>query len=173
MRADVSADTIHRLQVSDLVSAHLAVLEALQAMGTSPTTPPLIYNVGAAQGNSVRQLAKACQQATGIAFPVVEHRRRQGDPPFIVGDARKIYAELGWRAQYTNLTQSLEHMWNWRKKIAMIAARDSPQGSPPASAAVVPTLPPVASAAAVAMLPAETGAAGLNLKRRLRRRAGL
>ena len=88
------------------------------AMADAQPRPPLIYNVGAGRGNSVRELANACQRATGVAFPVVEHARRQGDPPYIVGDARKIFAELGWRAQYTNLTESLEHMWHWRRKLA-------------------------------------------------------
>ena len=107
------------MHVSDLASAHLAVLEALQAQPPDAPMPrPMVYNVGAGMGNSVRELARACQKATGVAFPVVEHARRQGDPPYIVGDARKIYAELGWRAQYTNLTESLEHMWRWRLKLS-------------------------------------------------------
>ena len=60
----------------------------------------LIYNVGAGRGYSVKELASACQRATGVRFPVQEHPRRQGDPPFVVGDARKIYAELGWRGEH-------------------------------------------------------------------------
>ncbi len=109
----VVRDYVH---VSDLASAHLAVLEALAAMGREASAM-LIYNVGAGQGYSVKELASACQAATGVSFPVVEKPRRKGDPPYVVGDARKIYAELGWRASHTNLTESLEHAWNWRLKL--------------------------------------------------------
>ena len=84
-------------------------------------TEKLIYNVGAGRGYSVKELAVACQKATGVAFPVHEHPRRPGDPPFIVGDARLIFAELGWRASRTNLTASLEHAWRWRLQQESVA----------------------------------------------------
>jgi len=122
----VIRDFVH---VRDLAGAHLAVLQALQALPASPQPQPLVYNVGTGVGNSVRELAKACQLATGVQFPVVEHSRRPGDPPYIVGDARKIYAELGWRSQYNNLTESLEHMWRWRNKLALLYAAPSSKGS--------------------------------------------
>merc|ERR1711971_688532 len=89
-------------------------------MGTHAHETPtakLVYNVGAGQGYSVRELAAACQRATGVAFRVDEHPRRQGYPPYVVGDARLIFAELGWRASHTNLTESIEHAWRWRLKL--------------------------------------------------------
>lgn len=117
----VVRDYIH---VSDLASAHLAVLEALSVAEDLNLSSMLIYNVGAGQGYSVKQLATACQAATGVRFPIVEKPRRQGDPPFVVGDPRKIYAELGWRALHTNLTESLEHAWKWRLKLRELDGAD-------------------------------------------------
>ena len=69
-------------------------------------TEKLIYNVGAGRGYSVRELARACQQATAVPFPVHEHPRRAGDPPYVVGDARLIFQELGWWASEAHTAHS-------------------------------------------------------------------
>ena len=109
----VVRDYVH---VSDLASAHLAVIEAFEGMGAK-ATDKLVYNVGCGRGYSVKEFAYACQAATGVQFPIKEHPRRAGDPPYVVGDARLIYAELEWKAKRcSNLTETLMHAWQWRKQ---------------------------------------------------------
>ncbi|MEM9082934.1 MAG: UDP-glucose 4-epimerase GalE [Planctomycetota bacterium] len=99
-------DYVH---VVDLVDAHIAVMNALQAGDRR------IYNIGVGQGYSVREIIEACKRVTGIEFAVKEGSRRAGDPPKLFADPSKIQSELGWAAKYTNLDEIIQTAWDWHQ----------------------------------------------------------
>jgi UDP-glucose 4-epimerase len=99
-------DYIH---VSDLVDAHVVVMEALQP-GRA-----LAFNLGIGNGLSVRQVIDACRRVTGIDYPVREGRRRAGDPPVLYADPAKIRTELDWSARFKDLDEIIATAWGWRR----------------------------------------------------------
>lgn len=100
-------DYVH---VEDLVDAHVMVMDAL-GPGDG-----LIYNIGVGSAYSVRQVIGACRVVTGVDFPAVEGRRRQGDPPMLCADPAKIRRERGWRARTGELQKIIETAWRWRRQ---------------------------------------------------------
>lgn len=101
-------DYIH---VSDLADAHVQGLEYLLKGGDSN-----IFNLGNGQGFSVREVIDAAKQVTGRAIAVIESDRRPGDPPVLVGSADKATQILGWHPKYANISEIVEHAWNWHKQ---------------------------------------------------------
>lgn len=99
-------DYIH---VEDLIDAHVKALHASKP-GSSAA-----YNLGIGRGHSVREIIAAVREVTGLEFPVRTEPRRDGDPPMLFADARKIQVELGWRASITDLRVSIESAWSWFK----------------------------------------------------------
>lgn len=101
-------DYIH---VTDLADAHVLALEHLLGGGESR-----VYNLGNGAGYSVREVIEGVRRVTGHPIPVLEARRRWGDPGVLVGSAAKIRAELGWTPRYPDLDAILETAWQWQKK---------------------------------------------------------
>eukprot|EP00898_Chlorokybus_atmophyticus_P004400 jgi/Chlat1/4961/Chrsp32S00379 len=67
-------------------------------------------------GYSVKQFVDACLKATQAAIKVREVKeRRPGDYAEVYSDPSKIFREVGWKAQYTNLEESLKMAWSWQK----------------------------------------------------------
>lgn len=99
-------DYVH---VEDLIDAHVTVLDALKNMDTRT------YNLGIGRGYSVREIIEAVRRVTGVEFAVKSGPRRAGDPPQLFADPRKIQAELGWRAQVTDLNEIVDSAWRWFK----------------------------------------------------------
>ncbi|CAI5483791.1 unnamed protein product [Closterium sp. Yama58-4] len=100
-------DYIH---VTDLVNAHVVAMHHL-----TPGTVS-IYNVGTGKGYSVREFVNACLNVTGAPIKVMEQKaRRPGDYAEVYSDPSKIYRELGWKAKYTDLRESLAMAWRWRR----------------------------------------------------------
>ena len=97
-------DYVH---VSDLVRAHLAVLDALGPRDTRQ------YNVGIGRGFSVRECIDSVRRVTGIAIASVDGPRRPGDPPVLLADASRIRSELGWEPSFTDLDVIVASAWAW------------------------------------------------------------
>jgi UDP-glucose 4-epimerase len=97
-------DYIH---VLDLASAHLLALDALERHDR------LIYNLGAGQGFSVREVIEVARRVTGRPIPVVESPRRPGDPAILIASAARIRRELNWRPQFTDLETIVASAWRW------------------------------------------------------------
>jgi len=101
-------DFIH---VTDLIDAHILAMEK------ATSNPPSLYNVGTGKGVSVKEFVHACKSVTNVPIKVVEQTEaRPGDYAEVYANVDKIERELGWKAQYTNLEESLGHAWHWRKK---------------------------------------------------------
>ncbi|NBI60422.1 UDP-glucose 4-epimerase GalE [Lachnospiraceae bacterium] len=98
-------DYIH---VTDLADAHLRAMEYLQSGGESTC-----MNLGNCKGNSVFEVIKAAKEITGREIPVILDKRRPGDPPTLVGSAKRAETLLGWKPQYGDIRVILEHAWKW------------------------------------------------------------
>ncbi len=101
-------DFIH---VTDLIDAHVLAMEK----GT--TNPPSLYNIGTGRGVSVKEFVEACKKVTKMPIKIVEQKEaRPGDYAEVYANVDKIEKELGWKARYLDIEESLGHAWKWRKK---------------------------------------------------------
>ncbi len=101
-------DFIH---VSDLAEAHVLGLEYLLKGGNSD-----VFNLGNANGFSVREVIETARKVTGKPIKAVELERRPGDPPCLVGGSEKAQKILGWTPQYSKLEDILSHAWQWHQR---------------------------------------------------------
>ncbi len=101
-------DYIH---VTDLAQAHVLGLSYLLNDGNST-----IFNLGNGNGFSVREVIETARQVTGREITVVEHDRRPGDPPALVGSGDRARDVLGWNPQYADLHAIISHAWSWHQK---------------------------------------------------------
>lgn len=98
-------DYIH---VVDLANAHLAALE-------HPAKPNTYayYNIGTGSGNSVLEIIKAFEKASGkkIAYKIVA--RRPGDIACCYADPSLAKENLSWKAE-KSLLDCCEDAWRWQ-----------------------------------------------------------
>jgi UDP-glucose 4-epimerase len=105
-------DYVH---VSDIASAHLLALSALQSH-TEPTQ--LLYNLGNGYGFSVREVIECARRITNHPIPALVEPRRAGDPAALVADSAKIRAELGWQPRYPKLEEIIRSSWGYLQRKA-------------------------------------------------------
>ena len=98
-------DYIH---VVDLALGHLATLSKL-ATGSGIFT----YNLGTGRGNSVLEMVRAFEAASGRPVPYQLVARRPGDIAACYADASLAERELGWKAQ-RNVEQMCADSWRWQ-----------------------------------------------------------
>jgi UDP-glucose 4-epimerase len=98
-------DYIH---VVDLAAGHVAALQALLNQGESFTV-----NLGTGRGNSVLEVIKAFEAASGRPVPYRFAPRRAGDVAQCYADAALAQQLLGWQAQLT-LDQMCADTWRWQ-----------------------------------------------------------
>jgi UDP-glucose-4-epimerase GalE len=101
-------DYIH---VSDLAQAHIAAIEHLLGGGKSD-----VFNVGTGAGQSVKQVLAAVEKVTGKKVPHTIGPRREGDPPSLVADSRKLQNTLGWRPERASLERIVADAWAFAQK---------------------------------------------------------
>lgn len=99
-------DYIH---VSDLASAHIKALEAIERIGSRK------YNLGNGSGFSVLEVIKTARAITGQAIPHVIGPRRAGDPATLIASSETIRRELGWQPQYPDLEAIIASAWQWHQ----------------------------------------------------------
>jgi len=101
-------DYIH---VTDLSDAHILALDYLRNGGPCDS-----FNLGNGNGFSVREVIRTAEKVTGRAIKSVETDRRAGDPPVLVGSARKAKDVLNWRPQFADLAAIIQTAWRWHQK---------------------------------------------------------
>lgn len=101
-------DYIH---VSDLATAHLAALEALETLADGEGRA---YNLGTGHGHSVREVIAAVERVSGRRVPVVEGPRRPGDPAVLVASSARLARETGWRPRFIRLDDIVATAHAWR-----------------------------------------------------------
>ena len=98
-------DYIH---VTDLADAHVRALRQLLGGGESD-----IFNLGAGDGYSVREVVDAVGRIVGTPVPAEEDARRPGDPARLVADATHAQDTLGWVPAHSSLDNIVATAWNW------------------------------------------------------------
>ncbi|MDR2345111.1 MAG: UDP-glucose 4-epimerase GalE [Planctomycetaceae bacterium] len=100
-------DYIH---VYDLAEAHKLGMERLISTGISDH-----YNLGCGKGFSVREIIDIAGKVTGKAIKTSEVKRREGDPPVLIGSMQKAESLLKWKPQFS-LEDSISTAWKWYLK---------------------------------------------------------
>ncbi len=98
-------DYIH---VVDLALGHLKTLAKL-AEGPGVLT----YNLGTGRGNSVLEMVRAFEAASGRPVPYQIVARRAGDIAACYADAGLAERELGWKAE-RDVAQMCADSWRWQ-----------------------------------------------------------
>ena len=98
-------DYIH---VLDLAEAHILAMKHLLDGGESD-----IFNLGNGNGHSVLEVIETAEKITGKKVPVVNEKRRPGDPAVLVASSEKISKKLGWKLRYAGLETIIETAWKW------------------------------------------------------------
>jgi UDP-glucose 4-epimerase len=98
-------DYIH---VCDLAEGHVAALKALIDRGRS-----LTVNLGTGRGNSVLDVVRAFERASGRPVPYQLVARRPGDVAQCYADPGLARELLGWRATRT-LDEMCADTWRWQ-----------------------------------------------------------
>lgn len=98
-------DYIH---VVDLAIGHVKTLNKLQSQ-----TGVLTYNLGTGRGNSVLEMVRAFEQASGRPVPYKIVGRRQGDIATCYASTELAELELGWKA-VRNVEQMCADSWKWQ-----------------------------------------------------------
>ena len=70
-------------------------------------------NLGTGVGVSVKEIIQAVEQATGRQVPLIYGPRRPGDPAQLVADPSLAWEKLGWKAQKTNILETVSSAWKW------------------------------------------------------------
>ena len=100
-------DYVH---IADLADAHVLTLKHLQGGGASG-----IFNLGAGEGHSVRDVVRAVETQTGITGISRDAPRRPGDPPMLVADCSKAKTVLGWRPGRSGLDTIVSDALAWHR----------------------------------------------------------
>ncbi len=101
-------DYIH---VSDLAEAHIYAVEHLLNSGKSE-----VFNAGSGFGHSVKEVVAAVEQVTGRQIPRITGPRREGDPPSLVADSRRLQEKLGWRPTRGSLERIVSDAWQFAQR---------------------------------------------------------
>lgn len=98
-------DYIH---VVDLAIGHIKTLDKLVRQPGM-----LTYNLGTGRGNSVLEMIRAFEKASGRPVPYKIVGRRPGDISTCYANAALAEHELGWRAE-RNIAQMCTDSWRWQ-----------------------------------------------------------
>lgn len=98
-------DYIH---VVDLAIGHVKTLKKL-----ADQTGVATYNLGTGRSNSVLEMVRAFEQASGRNIPYKVVGRRQGDVATCYADTTLAERELGWRAE-RSIAQMCVDSWRWQ-----------------------------------------------------------
>ena len=100
-------DCVH---VCDLVDAYVLGLKWLQLGRGS-----CVFNMGAGDGFSVRQVIDQARHVTNRPVPVTYGARRPVDCTKLVSGSLRAKTELGWSADRSNLKQMITDAWRWHQ----------------------------------------------------------
>lgn len=103
------------IDVMDLADAHVQALKALIDADVNHSYD--VINIGTGRGETVLNLIKTFEQATGVKVNYTIGPRRPGDVEQVYADVSKANRELNWIARRP-LTESLRNAWQWQQKIS-------------------------------------------------------
>ena len=98
------------INVEDLAQAHLLALDYLNKGGETN-----FFNLGTNDGNTVKEVFKACEAITGQTIPLKRMARRAGDPASLVANNMKAKQILKWQPS-KSLEESINTAYKWENK---------------------------------------------------------
>jgi len=104
-------DYIH---VVDLAKAHVVAVQRLLDRKASEVVET--FNVGTGHGNTVLEVVKTFEEASGQKLNYAFGPRRAGDVPAIYADATKSEEVLGFKTE-TSLHDALASAWKWQESL--------------------------------------------------------
>jgi UDP-glucose 4-epimerase len=75
-----------------------------------------VFNLGTGRGNSVLEVIKAFEKASGKSLNYKIVPRREGDVTEAYADTTKANNVLGWKAALS-LDEALASAWKWEQKV--------------------------------------------------------
>ena len=102
------------IDVVDLAKAHVTAVRRLLEKNASDAVET--FNVGTGRGESVLDVVKTFEQASGQKLNYVIGPARAGDVPAIYADATKAAEVLGFRTE-TSLHDALASAWKWQQAL--------------------------------------------------------
>jgi UDP-arabinose 4-epimerase len=112
----VHPDHVH---VCDLATADVKALDRLLAGGASASV-----NLGTGRGHSIRDVISAVEAVSRRTVPVVEGRRRSGDPPALIANPQLGQSLLGWKSLKSDLHTIVQTAWQWHQNRPLEPDRD-------------------------------------------------
>lgn len=103
------------IDVMDLAEAHVQALRKL--IQDSDSSSYNVINIGTGRGETVLNVIKTFEQATGVNVNYSIGPRRAGDVEQVYADVSKANKVLGWTAR-RSLAESLRDAWRWQQKIS-------------------------------------------------------
>lgn len=103
------------IDVMDLADAHVQALKILIAEDMNASYD--VINIGTGRGETVLNVIKTFEQATGVKVNYTIGPRRPGDVEQVYADVTKANQVLNWTAR-RSLAESLHDAWQWQQKIS-------------------------------------------------------
>ena len=72
-----------------------------------------IFNLGLGRGFSVREVAAAAKEVSGVNFAVKDMPRREGDPATVFSNPQKARQILGFTPASPDLKTIIADSWAW------------------------------------------------------------
>lgn len=101
-------DYVH---VNDIVKAHYLAMSKLKE-----ATLKNEFNIGLGLGFSILEIIAACNTVTQKKIELEYGDKRDGDPPTLIADNKKIKSALNWEPEYTCIKEIIKTAWNWHSK---------------------------------------------------------
>ncbi|MBI5045156.1 MAG: UDP-glucose 4-epimerase GalE [Candidatus Levybacteria bacterium] len=101
-------DYIH---VLDLAQAHILALKKI-----SEFPGGYQYNVGTGKGYSNKEVVEMVEKVSGEKMNIVFHERRPGDSDKLIADPSRIFSELSFKPQYSDLETIVSSAWKWHTR---------------------------------------------------------
>lgn len=98
------------INVVDLAKAHVVAIKRLFESRNKSNVE--VFNLGTGKGNSVLEVIRCFEKATGQKLNYEITSRRPGDVEKVWADTRYANEELGWKAE-TSLEETLLSAWKW------------------------------------------------------------
>lgn len=98
------------IDVEDLVSAHKAALDYLQAGGSSD-----VFNLGNGRGWSVKEIVSSVEEYFGVSLAGEDRHTRQGEYAEVYANTRKANEVLKWQTK-KSLLDSIKSLEVWYKE---------------------------------------------------------
>jgi UDP-glucose 4-epimerase len=102
------------IYVVDLAKAHVVAVRRLLEKKASEVVET--FNVGTGHGNTVLEVVKTFEEASGQKLNYAIGPRRSGDVPAIYADATKAAEVLGFQTE-TSLHDALASAWKWQQTL--------------------------------------------------------